>query len=110
MSRLLTTARLLVLPLAAGFVATACQPTLYTETGIVTTVTSASLVEVDSFTLRTNDGRTLTFSTKDLPIRDGGFPAQHLREHQALAQPVQVTYRVTDGRNDVVKLLDAPAR
>ena len=104
--------RLLLIALlsAAGLVAAGCQPTLYTETGIVTTVNSASLVEVDGFTLRTNDGRTLTFSTRDLPIRDDGFPPQHLREHQALAQPVQVTYRVTDGRNDVVKLQDAPAR
>ena len=38
------------------------------------------------------------------------FPAQHLREHQALGQPVMVTYRIVDGRNVVIKLQDAPAR
>ena len=96
--------------LVAMLVATGCEPTLYTETGIVTNVTSASLVEVDGFQLRTSDGRIVTFDTKDLPYRDDGFPVQHLREHQAMAQPVMVTYRVTDGRNDVVKLQDAPTR
>ena len=105
MKRLLLAALLLAtLVLTAG-----CAPTLYTETGVVTSVTSTSLVAVDGFTLRTSDGRSLTFSTRDLPYRDDGFPVQHLREHQALAQPVMVTYRVTDGRNDVVKLQDAPA-
>ena len=99
---------LAALLLATILAATGCDPALYTETGIVTTVTSRSLVEVDGFQLRTSDGRTLTFSTRDLPYRDDGFPVQHLREHQALAQPVMVTYRVTDGRNDVVKLQDAP--
>ena len=96
--------------LATTVVATGCEPTLSTETGVVTSVTSTSLVEVDGFTLRTSDGRMLTFSTKDLPYRNDGFPVQHLREHQALAQPVMVTYRVTDGRNEVVKLQDAPTR
>ena len=85
-----------------------CTPTLYTETGIVTGVSSTSLVNVDGFQLRTSDGRTITFSTKDLPYRDEGFPVQHLREHQALVDPVMVTYRITHGRNEVVKLQDAP--
>ncbi len=101
---------LAALLLATVLVAAGCQPTLYTETGIVTDVTSTSLVDVDGFQLRTSDGRLLTFDTKDLPYRDDGFPVQHLREHQAMAQPVMVTYRVTDGRNDVVKLQDAPTR
>jgi len=94
--------------LMAILLVSGCNPTLYTETGIVTGVSSTSLVSVDGFQLRTSDGRTITFSTKDLPYRDEGFPAQHLREHQALADPVMVTYRITDGRNDVVKLQDVP--
>ena len=101
---------LAALLLAVIVVVSGCDPALYTETGIVTSVTSVSLEDVDGFQLRTSDGRTLTFSTKDLPYRDDGFPVQHLREHQAMAQPVMVTYRVTDGRNDVVKLQDAPTR
>ena len=98
---------LAVAALATGLAAGGCTPTLLTETGLVTSVTSTSLVSIDGFQLRTQDGRTLDFSTKDLPYREDGFPPQHLREHQALAQPVTVTYRVTDGRNDVVKLQDA---
>ncbi len=59
-----------------------CQPTLDTETGVVTSVTSTSLVDIDGFQLRTADGRLLTFSTKGLAYGQG-FPPQHLREHQA---------------------------
>ena len=100
-------AALLLVTLLGG---AGCSPTLYTDTGLVTDVTSTSLVDIDGFQLQTQDGRTLIFTTKDLPYHDDGFPVQHLREHQALAQPVQVTYRVTDGRNEVIKLQDAPAR
>lgn len=106
MRRVGVAALLLVALLIVG----GCDPTLYTDTGIVTNVTSTSLVDVDGFQLRTPDGRTMDFTTKGLPYRDDGFPVQHLREHQALAQPVTVTYRVVDGRNEVVKLQDAPPR
>jgi hypothetical protein len=97
-----------VLAVVMAFAVLGCAPTLLTETGLVTNVRSSSLVDIDGFELRTADGRTLDFSTSDLPYRDDGFPPQHLREHQALAEPIVVTYRVTDGRNDVVKLQDAP--
>ncbi len=106
MRRLLLAALFAVITLTA---AVGCSPTLFTETGVVTNVTSTSLVDVDGFQLRTTDGRTLDFSTKGLAYGDG-FPAQHLREHQALGQPVMVTYRIVDGRNVVTKLQDAPAR
>lgn len=101
--------RLSAVALSAVVMLTAvgCTPTLLSETGLVTDVRSSSLVDIDGFQLRTSDGRTLDFSTRDLPYRDDGFPPQHLREHQALAEPITVTYRVTDGRNDVVKLQDA---
>lgn len=92
--------------LALGIVA-GCQPTLMTETGVVTSVTSTSLVDVDGFQLRTTDGRTFDFSTKGLAYGEG-FPPQHLREHQALGSPVEVTYKVVDGLDVVVKLQDAP--
>jgi hypothetical protein len=97
--------------LAAALLASTigCAPTLLSETGLVTSVDGSSLVAIDGFQLRTADGRTLEFSTRDLPYRDDGFPPQHLREHQALAEPITVTYRITDGRNDVVKLQDAAA-
>jgi hypothetical protein len=95
--------------LATVLLAVACDPVLHTETGIVTSVASSSLVAVDGFQLLTADGRTLDFSTKGLTYGEG-FPVQHLREHQTLAQPVMVTFRIVDGRNEVTKLQDAPAR
>jgi hypothetical protein len=95
--------------LATLLVVAGCDPVLHTETGIVTGVTSTSLVTVEGFQLLTADGRTLDFSTRDLVYGDG-FPVQHLREHQTLAQPVMVTFRMVDGRNEVTKLQDAPAR
>ncbi len=97
----------LMLVLGGGLVA-ACEPTLSTETGLVTDVQSTSLTDIDGFRLRTSDGRTLAFSTVGSRYQDDGFPIQHLREHMALAEPVQVTYRVVDGVNQVVKLQDAP--
>lgn len=88
----------------------ACSGTLQTETGLVISVQSTGPAAVDGFTLRTPDGRLIDFSTRDTVFDRTGFPPEHLREHLALAQPVRVTYRSTDGRNDVVKLEDAPLR
>jgi hypothetical protein len=100
---------LVALLLATVLVIAGCEPTLRTETGVVTSVTSTSLVDIDGFQLCTADGRVLTFSTKGLAYGQG-FPPQHLREHQALAQAVEVTYKAVDGANVVVKLQDAPTR
>ena len=52
------------------------------------------------------DGRTVEFSTLNTRF-DVAFPVQHLGEHLALAQPITVTFKVEDGRNEVVKLADA---
>jgi hypothetical protein len=64
---------------------------------------------VDGFVLRANDGSTITFSTRTTQFDRAGFPPQHLREHLALATPIQVTYRAANGVYEVVKLEDAPA-
>jgi hypothetical protein len=87
----------------------ACEPTLLQETGLVTQVQQSSLTSVEGFVLRTADGRSVEFSTRDTRF-DLAFPVQHLGEHMALAEPITVTYRVVDGRNDVVKLADAVQR
>jgi hypothetical protein len=87
----------------------ACEPTLHQETGLVTDVRQTSLTSVDGFDLRTPDGRTVEFVTRTTRF-DLTFPVQHLGEHLALAQPITVTYKVVDGRNEVVKLTDATTR
>ncbi len=99
---------IVALLLCAGLLA-GCEPTLLQETGLVVEVQQPSLATVEGFRLRTGDGRTVDFSTRTTRF-DIGFPVQHLGEHLALAQPVTVTYRVVDGRNEVVKLADAVER
>lgn len=102
------TALALVLGLILGLIVAACGgDTLRTETGIVIAVEQAGLAEVAGFTLRTSDGRELRFDTTETRFDAAGFPPQHLQEHRALAEPVEVTYQVKDGTNRVVKLKDA---
>lgn len=96
------------LALCVGLLA-GCEPTLLQETGLVVEVRQPSLTTVEGFRLRTADGRTVDFSTRTTRF-DIGFPVQHLGEHLALAQPITVTYKVLDGRNEVVKLADAEPR
>jgi hypothetical protein len=84
-----------------------CDTTLRTSTGIVIDIESQGLADVAGFTLRTPDGQTIEFSTRDTRFDATGFPPQHLQEHRALADPVKVTYQVHDGLNHVVKLEDA---
>ena len=99
----------LIVAILAGVLAVAgCSEALQTTSGIVISVDSPSAGVVDGFVLRTSDGRTITFSTRATQFDRQGFPPQHLREHQALATPVQVTYRPANGANEVVKLEDAP--
>ena len=86
-----------------------CTPALQSETGVVLSVDSSSPVNVSGFTLRTDDGRQVVFVTDAVAFDQSGFPPEHLREHLALASPVKVTYRVTDGHNSVVRLEDAPS-
>lgn len=108
MNPLRLTALVLGLLLSVGVLA-GCEPTLHQETGLVVDVQQASLTSVDGFDLRTPDGRIVPFSTRRTRF-DMAFPVQHLSEHLALAQPITVTYKVVDGRNEVVKLADAEQR
>ncbi len=78
-----------------------------TVEGIVFEVVGDSPVDIGSFTIRTAQGEQLRFSLSGVDLGDDGFPATHLREHQALAQPVRVTYRVEGETNVVVRLEDA---
>jgi hypothetical protein len=87
----------------------ACEPALRQETGLVTDIRQPSLTSVEGFDLRTSDGRIVEFSTLTTRF-DLAFPVQHLGEHMALAQPITVTYKLVDDRNEVVKLADAEPR
>jgi hypothetical protein len=83
-------------------------PAERTETGWVDSIDDRSLVDVRSFTLRTEDGRSIEFRVGRLVIDATSFPAGHLREHRLLNEPVVVTYREEDGALVAVRLQDAP--
>ena len=85
----------------------ACGPAPQTVAGFVVDVKSTSLTQVDSFTLRTQDGQELVFRVGPLELDGGAFPAGHLREHMALNQAVAVAYREEVGERIAYKLVDA---
>lgn len=62
-------------------------------------VEAPSLQKVDSFTMRTDQGEELHFVTA--PNFNEGvahlMTAGHMRQHMALADPVEVTYREDNG-------------
>jgi hypothetical protein len=83
-----------------------CAAALETESGVVITVDSPAIGRIDAFELRTSDGRIMTFDATELQHRPE-FPAAHLTEHRALADPVRVTFRKDGERLVVVRLDDA---
>ena len=82
------------------------QPPRQTETGVVIAVDSTSLTDVRGFTIRTADGRTVSFMVGELE-NGAEFPPGHLGEHMATAVPVLVTYRDESGERVVVRVEDA---
>ena len=85
----------------------ACGPAPQTVAGFVIDVKSTSLTQVQSFTLRTQDGQELVFRVGRLELDGGAFPAGHLREHMAFNQAVAVAYREEDGERVAYRLADA---
>lgn len=85
----------------------ACGPAPQTVAGFVVDVKSTSLTQVDSFTLRTQEGQELLFRMGPLELDGGAFPAGHLREHMALNQAVAVAYRMENGERVAYRLVDA---
>jgi len=107
--RLIVGAGVVVAVIAVGafLVNILAQPPRQTETGVVIAVDSTSLTDVKGFTLRTPDGRTVTFTLG--PLENASqFAPGHLNEHVATAVPVLVTYRDKNGQRVVVRLEDAP--
>ena len=68
--------------------------------GVLLDVESPSIQKVDSFTVRSDEGEELHFVTA--PDFNAGvshlMTPGHMRQHMALADPVEVTYR-EDGGN-----------
>lgn len=72
--------------------------------GVLLDVESPNIQKVDSFTLRTDDGQELQFTTA--PNFNEGvahlMTPGHMRQHMALGDPVEVSY--TDNNGTLVAL------
>ena len=79
-----------------------------TARGVLLDVEAPSLQKVDSFTLRTDAGQELHFTTA--PDFNQGvshlMTPGHMRQHMALADPVEVTYRDDNGRLVALSAID----
>jgi hypothetical protein len=85
----------------------ACSDPGKSAAGLVLAV-DAPAGAVTGFTLRTQQGETITFVIGTLEIDGAAFAAAHLVEHAVTLQPIAVGYRIRDGRNVVHRLVDAP--
>jgi hypothetical protein len=80
--------------------------------GVLLDVVSPSIQQVDSFTLRADDGRELSFVTAP-NFNQGASHAMtpgHMRQHMALADPVTVTYREESGKLVALSATDATSQ
>ena len=91
-----------------ALVVAACAPTLDQATGIVLSVDSPAIGQVDGFELLADDER-LTFDTSTLEFREA-FPAAHIADHMRISEPIRVTYRRDGDRLVVTQLDDADDR
>lgn len=73
---------------------------------------SPSIQQVDSFSLRTDDGRELNFLAGPDFNKGAAHPMTpgHMRQHMALADPVLVTYREDAGKLIALSATDANAQ
>ena len=86
-------------------------PAIQTQTarGVLLDVVSPGIQQVDRFTLRTDDGQVLSF----VAAPDFNANAQHamtpghMRQHMALADPVNVTFRDDNGTLIALSATDA---
>ena len=90
----------------------ACAPAAPAPTstarGVLLDVEAPSIDKVNSFTLRTDDGQELHFVTADnfnQGVQHVMTPG-HMRQHMALADPVEVTYRDDNGNLVALSAVD----
>ena len=80
----------------------------HTVRGVLLDVESPGIQKVDSFTLRSDDGQELHFSTA--PDFNQGvahlMTPGHMRQHMALGDPVEVTYRDENGQHVALSAVD----
>jgi len=81
---------------------------LRSATGVIIDVQAPSLTELDSFTLRTDDGQVFVFELASDASKDpqGGLVAGHLRSHALLVTRGEVFYRDEGGKHLAVRLED----
>jgi hypothetical protein len=75
--------------------------------GVLTDIDSEGLTQVTGFTIRANDGRSITFKIGTLE-NGAEFPPGHLAEHLATSSPVRVYFRAEGPDLVVYRLEDAP--
>jgi hypothetical protein len=95
-----------VVAIGAILITSLARPADRTETGVVVAIDAVSLTNVRGFTLRTPDGRTVSFRIGSLE-NQAEFPPGHLTEHEATASPIRVTYRSEGTDLVAVRLEDA---
>jgi hypothetical protein len=75
--------------------------------GVVTAVDTDAAGNVKGFTLKTNDGDTITFVLGQLD-NTSDFPASSLQDHETSATPIFVFFNSQNGQLVVYHLEDAP--
>jgi hypothetical protein len=93
--------------LGCGLFSRQTQAELQSATGVVVGVEGSGAAEVTSFSLRTAEGRVITFAVGRLDLSDGGLPAPHLREHLVSGMPITVEYAAEADRNLALRYVDA---
>lgn len=75
--------------------------------GLVTAVVGSGPADVERFTLRTDEGRELTFEIRPERLDPASFAPAHLREHLASGEKVAVRWVEEGGRLLAIRLEDA---
>ena len=70
--------------------------------GVIVDVSDRNLAEIETLTIRDDDGRLWTFTTEEALEKNGA----HLRLHQVLGQTIEVRYEERDGRLIATSLRD----
>lgn len=85
-----------------------CEPAVEQVEGVVVHVDSEGLDQVEAFTIRTDDGRSIDFRV-GVTENAAQFPPSHLSVHLADGVPVRVTYRREGVDYVAFRLEDAPS-